>query len=84
MLVQKDRRGQMAGKGFTPEQIIDKLREAEIHVNQGISIAEASRRMGATQQTNCRWWQEYNQACPRSSLGYRPLAPDARLLVILS
>ena len=30
----------MARRGFTPEQIINKLREAEIHINQGISIAE--------------------------------------------
>ena len=29
----------MVRKGFTPEQIINKLREAEIHINQGISIA---------------------------------------------
>jgi len=29
----------MVRKGFTPEQIIHKLREAEIHINQGVSIA---------------------------------------------
>jgi len=29
----------MARKGFTPEQITNKLREAEIRINQGISIA---------------------------------------------
>ncbi|MGB5925168.1 MAG: hypothetical protein WBH01_03645 [Dehalococcoidia bacterium] len=28
----------MARKGFTPEQIINRLREAQIHINQGISI----------------------------------------------
>jgi len=33
----------MVRKNFTPEQIINKLREAEVHINQGISIAEASR-----------------------------------------
>ena len=74
----------MARKGFTAEQIISKLREAQMHINQGISITEASRRMGAAQQTNCRWRQEYNQACPRSSLGYRPLAPEARIPAMLT
>jgi len=49
----------MVGKGFTPEQIINKLREAEIHINQGISIAEASRKIGVTQQTYYRWRKEY-------------------------
>ena len=49
----------MVRKGFTPEQIINKLREAEIHINQGISIAEASRKIGITQQTYYRWRKEY-------------------------
>ncbi len=49
----------MAKKTFTPEQIINKLREAEIHINQGISIAEASRKISMTQQTYYRWRKEY-------------------------
>jgi len=49
----------MARKGFTPEQVINKLREAEIHINQGISVAEASRKIGVTQQTYYRWRKEY-------------------------
>ncbi len=49
----------MVRKTYTPEQIINKLREAEIHINQGIPIAEASRKIGITQQTYCRWRKEY-------------------------
>ncbi len=49
----------MVKKAYTPEQIINKLREAEIHINQGISIAEASRKIGVTQQTYYRWRKEY-------------------------
>ena len=49
----------MIRKGYTPEQIINKLREAEIHINQGISIAEASRKIGVTEQTYYRWRKEY-------------------------
>ena len=49
----------MVRKAYTPEQIINKLREAEIHISQGISIAEASRRIGVTQQTYYRWRKEY-------------------------
>ncbi len=49
----------MVRKNFTPEQIINKLREAEIHINQGISIAEASRKINVTQQTYYRWRKEY-------------------------
>ena len=49
----------MVRKGYTPEQIINKLREAEIHINQGIPIAEASRKIGITEQTYYRWRKEY-------------------------
>ncbi len=49
----------MIRKGYTPEQIINKLREAEININQGISIAEASRKIGVTEQTYYRWRREY-------------------------
>ncbi len=49
----------MAKKTFTPEQIINKLREAEVHINQGISISEASRKIGVTEQTYYRWRKEY-------------------------
>ncbi len=49
----------MAKKTYTPEQIISKLRGAEIHINQGIPIAEASRKIGITQQTYYRWRKEY-------------------------
>jgi putative transposase len=30
------------------------------------------------------WWREYNQIRPHSSLGYKPLAPEARLSVLFS
>ncbi|MFC2065862.1 hypothetical protein ACFLUO_02205 [Chloroflexota bacterium] len=36
----------MVKKGYTPEQIINKLREAEVHLGQGASIAEASKQIG--------------------------------------
>ena len=49
----------MAKKTYTPEQIINKLREAEIHINQGIPISEASRKIGVTEQTYYRWRKEY-------------------------
>jgi transposase-like protein len=49
----------MVREGFTPEQIINELREAEIHINRDISIAEASRKIGVTQQTCYRWRKEY-------------------------
>ncbi len=49
----------MVRKGYTPEQIINKLREAEILFNKGAAIAEASRKIGVTEQTYYRWRREY-------------------------
>jgi putative transposase len=49
----------MAKKGYTPEQIINKLRKAEVYLSQGKSIGEASRKIGVTEQTYYRWRKEY-------------------------
>ncbi len=49
----------MAKKGYVPEQIINKLREAEILLSQGNTVGEASRRIGITEQTYYRWRKEY-------------------------
>ena len=49
----------MVRKAYTPEQIINKLREAEVLLSQGVPIAEASRKIGITQQTYYRWRKEY-------------------------
>ena len=40
----------MAKKSHTPEQVINKLREAE-----GSTVAEAARLVGVTEQTFYRW-----------------------------
>jgi putative transposase len=49
----------MGRRKFSPEQIINKLREAEILLSQGISVGEASRKIGVTEQTYYRWRREY-------------------------
>ena len=46
-------------KGFAPEQIIGKLREAEVLLSQGSTVGEASRKIGVTEQTYYRWRKEY-------------------------
>jgi len=49
----------MGKNHYTVEQIIVKLREVELHCNQGKSIAEAVRQIGVTQQTYYRWRKDY-------------------------
>ena len=49
----------MKKKGFSAEQIIGKLREAEILLSQGSTVGEVSRKLGITEQIYYRWRREY-------------------------
>ena len=49
----------MGRKTFTSEQIIGKLREAELAQNQGQTVAQACKKIGVTEQTYYRWRKEY-------------------------
>ena len=49
----------MGRRRHTPEQVINKLREAEVAIAEGSTVAEASRRIGVTGQTFYRWRTEY-------------------------
>ncbi len=49
----------MPGKRFTTEQIIHKLREAEVELAKGRTAAEVCKRVGITEQTYYRWRREY-------------------------
>ena len=49
----------MGKKGHTPEQVINKLREAEVAISTGSTVVEASRQIGVTEQTFYRWRNEY-------------------------
>ena len=49
----------MAKRSYTPEKIINKLREVEILLSQGATIGEAVKKIGVTEQTYYRWRREY-------------------------
>ena len=44
---------------FTTEQIINKLRQAEVLVAQGRPIGEVARELGVSEHTYYRWRKEY-------------------------
>ena len=43
----------------TPEQVIRKLREAEVMLGEGKTIAEAAKELGISEQTFHRWRNQY-------------------------
>ncbi len=49
----------MARKRFKVDEIINKLREVEVHQSRGMSLQEACRKIEVTEQTYCRWRKEY-------------------------
>ena len=49
----------MARKSYSAEQIIQLLREVEIHTSQGKTIAQAARQFGVPEQTYYHWRKEY-------------------------
>ena len=49
----------MARKRYTPEQILAKLREAEVRLAQGERTEPICKALGITTQTYYRWRREY-------------------------
>ena len=44
---------------YTPEQIITKLREAEVFLSQGITVPKICKKLGIHEQTYYKWRREY-------------------------
>ena len=49
----------MAKKRHSAEQIIHKLREAEVELGKGRRLAEVCKKLEVTEQTYYRWRKEY-------------------------
>lgn len=49
----------MPKKRHEPEEIVAKLRQVDVLVSQGQSLADAIRSIGVTEVTYYRWRQEY-------------------------
>jgi transposase-like protein len=49
----------MPKKRYSPEQIIAKLREAEVELAKGLNTGAVCRKLAISEQTYCRWRREY-------------------------
>lgn len=47
------------GKRFSTEQIVRKLREADVLIGQGLAVPEVVRRLEVSDKTYYRWRKEY-------------------------
>jgi putative transposase len=62
----------MPRKKCTPEQIIQKLREAEIRLGQGEVIEQVCRNLAIPEQSAYRWRKEYGGAAITIPAAQRP------------
>ena len=51
-------------KRFTPEQIVSKLRQADVELGKGLTVPEVCRKIEISQQTYYRWRQKYGGMSP--------------------
>ena len=51
-------------KRFTPEQIVSKLRHADVELGKGLSVKEVCRKIEISEQTYYRWRQKYGGMSP--------------------
>jgi putative transposase len=49
----------MSGKRYKPEEIVRHLREADVLLSQGTTVADVVRRLGVNKITYYRWRREF-------------------------
>jgi len=67
-------------KRFTPEQIVAKLRQADVELGKGHTVPEVCRKIEISQQTYYRWRQKYGGMKPEMAKELKALQKEnARL-----
>lgn len=73
------------GKGYSPEQIVKKLREAEGKLANGATVAEVSREFGVSETTFHRWKNKYGSMSGSEARRLKELEKEnARLKKLLA
>jgi len=67
-------------KRFTPEQIVSKLRQADVELGKGLKVPEVCKQLGVSQQTYYRWRTKYGGMDPQMAKQLKALEKEnARL-----
>jgi transposase-like protein len=75
----------MAKKRHTVEQIIHKLREAEVGLSKGEPLSKVVRKLGITEQTYYRWRKEYGGLRTDQARRFKELEKEnARLKTVVA
>ena len=63
-------------KRYAAEEIIGKLREAEVHLAQGQTVGQTARHLGISEQTYYRWRQKYGGMAPEMAKQMKALEKE--------
>ncbi len=67
-------------KRYGPEQIVPKLRQADVELGKGLKVPEVCKQLGITAQTYYRWRQKYGGMAPEMAKQMKALEKEnARL-----
>ena len=63
-------------KRYTPEQIVAKLRQADIELGKGRRVPDACKQLGISEQTYYRWRQKYGGMAPEMAKELKALQQE--------
>ena len=66
----------MNRKRFKVEEIVNKLREADVLLSQGQTVGEVCRRIGVSEQSCYRWRKEYGGLKVEQARGLKELEQE--------
>ncbi len=67
-------------KKYRPEQILEKLRQADVGLGTGLSVKEVCRKIEVSQQSYYRWRQKYGGMSPELIKELRALQKENQRL----
>jgi len=63
-------------KKYRPEQIVEKLRAADVELGKGLTVKEVCRAIEVSEQTYYRWRQKYGGMSPQLIAELKTLQKD--------
>jgi len=67
-------------KRFSSQQIVEKLRQADVELGKGVTVPEICRKIEISQQTYYRWRQKYGGMSPQMIKELKELQKDNQRL----
>jgi putative transposase len=67
-------------KKYTPQQIVSKLRQADVELGKGLTVKEVCRKIEIAEQTYYRWRQKYGGMSPELIKELKVLQKDNQRL----